>query len=47
MELRKIKGKDELDNIRQAAKMLDFAYGVAEEVTKAAAAFRVHVEEEE
>jgi Xaa-Pro dipeptidase len=35
MELRKIKGQDELDNIRQAAKMLDFAYGIAEEVTKA------------
>jgi Xaa-Pro aminopeptidase len=35
MELRKTKGKDELDNIKQAAKMLDFAYGVAKEAARA------------
>jgi Xaa-Pro dipeptidase len=35
MEMRKVKGKDELDDIRQAAKMLDFAYGVAEETAEA------------
>jgi Xaa-Pro dipeptidase len=35
MDMRKTKGRDELDNIRQAAKMLDFAYGFAKDAAQA------------